>query len=752
MRQIALAGLLWCLGCSGTAPVNTCPSGQSACGSNCVRLNTDDANCGSCGKTCAASEACGNGACFPKDCGGATCAPDAVCSENRCVPKDCVGVVCGTGLTCAQGVCVCGPGRLDCGGACVNPGLDNAHCGACGTACPAGASCASGACLPDDCPNTTCDPFSVCFGGSCAERACVGVVCPAGLSCRGGQCSCKEGEVSCGGVCVDDRVDSANCGGCGRTCAAGERCGGGVCLPESCGGSTCSAADVCFGGACVNRACVGVVCGGEKTCQQGVCTCGAGKSDCGATCSDLMGDGLNCGVCGNRCASGYQCDLGTCVPSGCPGGKRICSGSCVDTQTDPDHCGACGAACGGGRVCVAGACVCPSGLSYCGATCVNLQTDPSHCGACGQSCNQGTCAAGLCSCPPQQLLCSGTCRQIQSDGQNCGLCGRVCANGQTCQSGVCACPSGTALCGGSCLSTTADNLNCGACGNVCPQNTWCLGSICQQAFSCQTNFNAAPADCPLFPLSTAQCGQQSLVASVPFNGSISASIPSATQAIGMTASEEVRLLGTFTGSANFTVAMRNSSNSFVTPAVGVSVCCSATSTGPLDLRTTGSPYGCAHPTQAAVFYGNNPGTSFGLNIERWAFSGKYNTGGISPATATDLAKGASSNRVCDQVCGDVKTICGDATQNYRFVLPAQKAAVVEGVFSGRSAGTAFDLNIQTQAGGQICSLISNQTVTTTASAFKARIVNNTNLAQTVLLVPSSRGGSLTWNFAVAVEP
>jgi hypothetical protein len=167
MRRIALAVVLSCLGCAATPPANSCPSGQSACGSNCVRLSTDDANCGSCGKSCGSGEACGNGACFPRDCGGTTCAPDAVCSENRCVPKDCVGVLCGTGLTCAQGVCVCGPGRLDCDGACVNPALDNAHCGACGTACPAGTACAAGVCLPDDCPSLSCDPFSVCLGGAC---------------------------------------------------------------------------------------------------------------------------------------------------------------------------------------------------------------------------------------------------------------------------------------------------------------------------------------------------------------------------------------------------------------------------------------------------------------------------------------------------------------------------------------------------------------------------------------------------------
>jgi endo-1,3(4)-beta-glucanase len=65
--------------------------------------------------------------------------------------------VCGIGTACSDGACgvPCPPGLLACGGACVDPLADAAHCGAsgdctgenAGTACAAGDTCQAGACV-----------------------------------------------------------------------------------------------------------------------------------------------------------------------------------------------------------------------------------------------------------------------------------------------------------------------------------------------------------------------------------------------------------------------------------------------------------------------------------------------------------------------------------------------------------------------------------------------------------------------------
>lgn len=82
----------------------------------------------------------------------------------------------------------CTPPEVLCGGSCVDPASDNANCGRCGLACPAGQVCAGGTC------NAVCGP-------------------PLLL---------------CDGACIDPRNDPVNCGGCGVVCSTGI-CNGGRC-------------------------------------------------------------------------------------------------------------------------------------------------------------------------------------------------------------------------------------------------------------------------------------------------------------------------------------------------------------------------------------------------------------------------------------------------------------------------------------------------------------------------------------------
>jgi hypothetical protein len=88
-----------------------CPEfASSTCGTLCVDLETNAANCGRCGKACASSE-CLHGTC-------SVCTPDGGC-------------ICPTGLTVCDGVC-------------VDTQIDAKNCGGCGVAC--NDVCTGGAC------------------------------------------------------------------------------------------------------------------------------------------------------------------------------------------------------------------------------------------------------------------------------------------------------------------------------------------------------------------------------------------------------------------------------------------------------------------------------------------------------------------------------------------------------------------------------------------------------------------------------
>lgn len=85
---------------------SACALPQRMCGSSCVDLTNDAANCGGCGRSCPTDQVCAAGSCH----------------DNY--PS----------------------GQTSCGGSCRDTTTDGVNCGACGHACAASEQCVSGAC------------------------------------------------------------------------------------------------------------------------------------------------------------------------------------------------------------------------------------------------------------------------------------------------------------------------------------------------------------------------------------------------------------------------------------------------------------------------------------------------------------------------------------------------------------------------------------------------------------------------------
>jgi len=149
-------------------PGGLCVRGQLCCDDRCIDVLNDRANCGACGLTCRAGQECTSGRCVTSmtGCGGGpACDPGRQCCGVFCVdvsgdPANCgaCGRACaappGTSVACRAGSCVVGsclPGFADCNGQAadgceVNTGSDALNCGRCGAACAAGATCTDGVC------------------------------------------------------------------------------------------------------------------------------------------------------------------------------------------------------------------------------------------------------------------------------------------------------------------------------------------------------------------------------------------------------------------------------------------------------------------------------------------------------------------------------------------------------------------------------------------------------------------------------
>ncbi len=299
---------------------------------------------GPCGP-CTGASSCGNqvrdGEETDVDCGG----PCPVCpSGGGCVKNaDC------TAGTCVDGVCgaaACPAPLLSCGGACVDPRFDRAHCGGCGVACA---------------------PNAICGGGQCLGSGCGG------------------GTLSCGGACVDPLSNPQHCGGCNQPCQPAELCVGGTCvIPCAPGQTPCGNTCVSIDRDPMNCGGCNQPCAPGSACVNGSCSTGCGSPlmscNAGATCVDPRNDPANCGGCGMPCPPPPQampvcvnstCAMGVCQPGFDDCNANASDGCEVDVRTSQAHCGGCGQFCN--DTCVMGQCCGPLPAGSYQATCTGCE-------------------------------------------------------------------------------------------------------------------------------------------------------------------------------------------------------------------------------------------------------------------------------------------------------------------------------------------------------------------------------------------
>lgn len=171
--------------------------------------------------------------------------------------------------------------------------------------------------------NCACHDKGSCdLGLSCVDGKCID---PSGHKeeedeandqCLDDECRCPGGGLACGGGCVDEMSDWANCGGCGNICGHGEECVQGECLCED-GGSVCDGAcrlPSFFESDDENCGSCGTMCTGDMICSGGACICPPGSEFCDGACQPpgfFENNDENCGTCGNVCA--ISCAATECI-------------------------------------------------------------------------------------------------------------------------------------------------------------------------------------------------------------------------------------------------------------------------------------------------------------------------------------------------------------------------------------------------------------------------------------------------------
>ncbi len=238
----------------------------------CTNIQTDNENCGECGKKCNVANAnnicesakctftCNAGYVKTKDgtgCELVVCTEGSqrcsdvnvqTCNSNHWVTtQTCTTSIPNSSATCVDAKCgrKCNSGFTECSGNCIDIQTDINNCGGCGKKCNVANainSCSSGKCT------FTCNPGYVatkdgkCEALVCTEgsKRCSGLnyqtctnnkwvtsqtctsVSHATASCSTSGCawSCNAGYTQCANACINTKSDINNCGMCGNACAS----------------------------------------------------------------------------------------------------------------------------------------------------------------------------------------------------------------------------------------------------------------------------------------------------------------------------------------------------------------------------------------------------------------------------------------------------------------------------------------------------------------------------------------------------
>ncbi|MBI5482015.1 MAG: hypothetical protein HY906_24380 [Deltaproteobacteria bacterium] len=267
---------LSCLTCSGPthgqatcvtgACSFSCDQGYTRCGIECVDLKSDSRNCNACARSCQPNQLCQAGECVLNSCPtgqhacGGTCVSslDPATCGSRCDPcpipphgsATCdgtgCGIACSSGYHVCSGSCASSTSPASCGTRCTPcPTVPNSDASCNGTSCTYACTTGYHAC------GSTCvsnlDPATC--GDSCSP-------CPAPpdhavVTCDGTNCgySCQAGYHDCGGWC---QVNGQGCDVC-PPCVDPQKCypAAGICFTPG----YCSGNDECVSGVCQSNVC-----------------------------------------------------------------------------------------------------------------------------------------------------------------------------------------------------------------------------------------------------------------------------------------------------------------------------------------------------------------------------------------------------------------------------------------------------------------------------------------------------------------
>jgi hypothetical protein len=264
--------------------------------------------------------------------------------------------------------------------------------------------------------------------------------------------------------------------------------------------------------------------------------------------------------------------------------------------------------------------------------------------------------------------------------------------------------------------------------------------------TCQTTFNV-PVPCSYFPLDDTNCAQPSMVGSFPFSGTLTMNGDERIFPVDAGLSSRLTAVGSYSGSGNVAERWRNSLTATISTSGNAIL--GAVPTIRTDV-SYGNPWTCANPVDFVVRDTFGGPINFSGTLTHESLRG-YNTYGTTNATAPNL--NSADGGLCEQVCGNVTKTCGDDRAWYRLTIPPRRSVALEYRLWTVSGGGA---NVHVQAGrpsgGFICNLTDNVIIGTTPSTYRARLANNTDVPQDVVVGPYLFGsGAGHWTMAVGLE-